>query len=50
MKDACCKGCVTLCAAIQHLIHSLPIKNQTFIEFGVEDFTEAKLPIFDDAQ
>lgn len=26
---------------IQHLVNSLPIRNRTFIEFGVEDFSEA---------
>lgn len=26
---------------IQHLINSLPIRNRTFIEFGVEDFSES---------
>ncbi len=26
---------------IQYLIHKLPIKNKTFIEFGVENFTES---------
>lgn len=26
---------------LQHLVHNVPVKNKTFIEFGVEDFEEA---------
>ena len=26
---------------IQYLINKIPIKNQTFVEFGVEDYTES---------